>query len=393
MGSVLGPSVETARYIDSLGTAALAKAETYTLGNHGILLAGVGVSLLLAWIMIRFRLVDRIAERLTGRSWFVATLLTGFGFFVLADILRLPWTIYADWFRERSYGMTSQPLGDFLGQAAFGGMISATISGLFVTGIYALIRKAGQRWWLWAAGLTGVVTTAMLLAAPILLMPLFNEFKPLPQGEVRKAIEAIADDTGIPHDRIFVYDGSRQSEHFTANVAGIGRTARIAISDVALKEASLNEVRAVTAHEAGHYMLGHTWRYVFIFPLGAALLLWLVQRLFAPTARLFGSDARLHEPRGLPVFMALVAVLSLFTMPIQNGLSRLGESEADRFSLATVGLPDALASALIKTAEYRYPRPHPLQEALFYTHPSIEKRILVAMEWKAQHSETKSQEP
>jgi STE24 endopeptidase len=105
--------------------------------------------------------------------------------------------------------------------------------------------------------------------------------------------------------------------------------------------------------------------------------------LFAPTARLLGSDAQLHEPRGLPVFMVLVSVLSLFTLPIQNGLTRIGEAEADRYSLDTVGLADALASALVKTAEYRYPRPHPLQEAIFYSHPSVEKRVRAAMEWKA----------
>ena len=101
-------------------------------------------------------------------------------------------------------------------------------------------------------------------------------------AEVRTALEKIADDVQIPHDRIFMYDGSRQSEYFTANVAGIGPTARIAISDIALKEASLAEVRAVTGHEAGHYKLGHVWRYAVLFPLLAGLGLWLIQRLFAP---------------------------------------------------------------------------------------------------------------
>lgn len=390
MTAITTPAAEAARYVDGLGAEALAKAQAYTMGNHVLLIAGVAVSVLAAWIMIRFKLLDRVAAKLEGKRWWLATFLTGAAFFVIGDLLRLPWTIYESWWREKSYGMTRQPLGDFLGQMALSEVIGVVLGGLFLLGIYALIRRAGPRWWAWAAGFTGVVTVVMLLATPTLIMPLFNEFKPVPPGEVRTALEAIADDVAIPHDRIFMYDGSRQSEYFTANVAGIGPSARIAISDVALKEASLDEVKAVTGHEAGHYKLGHVWRYVIVFPLLAALGLWLVQRLFAPTARLLGSDAQLHEPRGLPVFMVLVSVISLISSPLQNSLTRIGEAEADRYSLDTVGLPDALASALIKTAEYRYPRPSALQEALFYTHPSVEKRILRAMEWKEAHPKDQS---
>lgn len=379
------PAQEAARMVDSLGPEALAKAQAYTMGNHTLLIAGVVVSVLTAWVMIRFKMLDRVAEKLGKRGWALATFLTAAAFFVIGDLLQLPFTIYEGWWRERSYDLSKQPFGDWLGQWAMGEAIGMVIGGLFLLGLYALIRKAGPRWWLWGAGFAGLSTVVMMLAIPSLIMPLFNDFKPVPPGPVLTALEKIADDVDIPHDRIFMYDGSRQSEYFTANVAGIGPTARIAISDVALKEASLAEVKAVTGHEAGHYKLGHVWRYIWVFPLLAGLGLWLIQRLFAPAARLLGSDAQLHEPRGLPVFMSLVAVISLLASPFQVSLTRVGETEADIYSLQTINEPDALASALIKTAEYRYPRPSALQEMLFYTHPSVEKRVLRAMEWKAAH--------
>ena len=379
------PAQQAARMVDALGAEALAKSHAYTVGNEVLMFVGVAVSILLALIMIRFKLLDRVAERLSTRGWALATFLTGAAFYAISDLLRLPYTIYESWWRGRSYDLSKQPFGDWLGQWAIGEIIGILLGGLFLLGIYTLIRKAGRRWWLWGAGFTGVVTVLMLLAAPVLLMPLFNKFEPVPQGPVRVALEKIADDVQIPHDKIFMYDGSRQSEYFTANVAGIGPTARIAISDVALKEASLAEVRAVTGHEAGHYKLGHVWRYVWVFPLLTALGLLLVQRLFAPTARLLGSDAQFHEPRGLPVFMVLVSVISLLASPLQVSLTRVGEAEADAYSLKTVNEPDALASALIKTAEYRYPRPGKLEETLFYDHPSVENRVLKAMEWKAAH--------
>lgn len=385
MTATLTPVAETARMIDSLGPEALAKAQAYTTGNHWLLLAGVAVSILIAWLMVRSGLLDQVARRISGRRWAVATLAVSAAFFAISDLLSLPWTLYTDWQRQRAYDLSRQPLGDFLGQWALGEVFEIGLGALFLLGVYALIRKTGARWWLWGGGLTAGGVLLMLLAVPSLIQPLFNKYEPVPPGPVRIALERIADDVKIPHDRIFMYDGSRQSERFTANVTGIGPSARIAISDVALKEATLAEVLAVTGHEAGHYKLGHAWRAAVVMPLLAMLFFFLLNRLFAPTARLLGSDATLGEPRGLPVFMVVGSVLGLLTTPITNNLTRIGEKEADAYSLRTVNEPDALATALVKTAEYRYPRPSALQELLFYTHPSVEKRVLNAMEWKAAH--------
>jgi len=395
---VLSPAAEAARHVDSLGPAALAKSASYTAGSEMLMIAGVLVSVFIAWLMVRLRLLDRLAAHLGGWRRAASTLAIGFFFFLVSDVMRLPWTMFADWQFQRSYDLSSQPLGDFLAQSALSSVISALFGALFILGIYALIRRAGRRWWVWAGALTTLFTAAMLLIVPVAVEPLFNDYKPVPQGAVRAELEKIADRTGIPHDRIFMFDGSRQSDIFTANVSGIGPAARIAISDIALGRASLDEVKAVTAHEAGHYMLGHVWRHIVVLPLLAFVVLALIDRLFAPAARLFGSKAELGDPVGLPVFMALVSCLSLLTVPAVNSLTRTGEAQADAYALETTHLPDALSSALLKTAEYRYPRPHPLQELVFYSHPSVEKRIRAAMEWKAAHrggkeSERSGQQP
>ncbi len=89
----------------------------------------------------------------------------------------------------------------------------------------------------------------------------------------------------------------------------------------------------------------------------------------------------------LPVLVFIVSLFGLLAQPAFNALIRVGEIEADRYSLETVNLPDALASALVKTAEYRYPRPGALEEFVFYSHPSVERRVRRAMEWKAAHGE------
>lgn len=190
---------------------------------------------------------------------------------------------------------------------------------------------------------------------------------------------------GIPPEKIYMFDGSRQSNNFTANAGGVGSTARVAISDVALKSASLDEVRAVTGHEIGHYVLKHTWILLLTLAVAAIVLFWLAERVFPRVARAFGSDATIGDPRGIPVLLFLVSLFGVLSTPLLSSLSRMLETQADDYSLRTENRPDALSSALVKTAEYRYPRPSALEEIIFYDHPSVERRVRRALEWKAAH--------
>ena len=379
------PQAATRAMIDGLGPAALAKAEAYTTGGHWLMLGGLVVAGIVTAIIVRLRILDRLDARLATRGRALRDFGLFAAFFLVSALLALPWSIYSEWWRERGYGRTSQPLSDYLGQSSISLAISTVLGALFFVGVYALIRRTGARWWLWSGGFAAAALAVFLLVSPTLIEPLFNSYKPVPAGPVKTALAEQARLAGISADRIFLFDGSRQSNNFTANVSGLGSAARIAISDVAMKQASLDEVRAVTGHEIGHYVLHHVWWMVGVLAIVAMVFFFLADRLFAPFARLFGSDARLEDARGIPVLMFIVSLLSLLAQPVVNTLIRTNESAADRYSLETVNLPDALATALVKTAEYRYPRPGALEEAMFYTHPSVERRVLRAMEWKAAH--------
>jgi STE24 endopeptidase len=381
------PAAETARYIDSLGSEALQKAASYTTASHWLLLGGLVVAAIVTWIIVRSGLLERVAAKLQNRAWALRTGLICLTFFIVSAVLSLPWSIYQDYYFEKSYGRTSQPFADFLSQNVIVIALSSFLGGLFFLGVYALIRRAGKSWWLWSGGFAAFAAAASILLSPVLIEPIFNEYKPVPEGPVRTALLIMADEAGIPHDRVLMFDGSRQSNNFTANVSGVFGSARIAISDVAMKQASLDEVKAVTGHEIGHYVLGHVWRSVFVIIFIAMLGFFLADRVFNRVAVLLGSKAKVGDPEGLPILLLIVSVLGLFAQPVINGVTRMGESEADAYSLRTVNLPDALAAALVKTAEYRYPRPSALQEAIFYSHPSVEKRVRRAMEWKAQQQQ------
>lgn len=379
------PVAATKATIDALGPQALAKAADYTHGSEWLSFWDVVVAGLVTWLFVRLRILDRIDARLGRRGFAVRTFLVCAAFLLLSAIVTLPWNLYEGWWRESAYGRTSQPLGDYLGQGAIGIAISVLLGALFFLGIYALIRRAGKRWWVWSGGLAAAAISLILLLSPIMIEPLFNDYRPVPAGPVRDALVVQAREAGIDPARIYMFDGSRQSNNFTANASGIGHSARIAISDVALKGASLDEVKAVTGHEIGHYVLGHIWIAVVVFSLLAILLFFLADRLFGRIARAFGSDAAIADPRGFAVLMFILSLFTFLAQPVLNTLSRTDESAADAYSLKTVNLPDALSSALVKTAEYRNPRPNGLEEFVFYSHPSVERRVRAAMEWKAAH--------
>jgi len=340
---------------------------------------------------VRSGVLDRIEAKLGDKWKNLRAFVVAFVFFIVSAILTLPWSIYADWWREKSYGRTSQPFSDWLLQLGIATLVTALLGAIFLMFVYWLIRRSGSGWWIWASVLTAIAFAFLSLMSPVLIEPLFNHYTPIPPGKVRDAVVEMAGRAGVPPERVFMYNGSRQSNNFTANAGGVGNTARVAISDVAMKNASLDEVRAVTGHEIGHYVLKHTWWGILFSTIGAIILFWLVDRLFPWFARRFGSTSALQDPRGLPVLMFMFTLFGVVTLPFSNSFSRTLEANADMYSLKTENRPDALSTSLVKTAEYRYPRPNKIEEVIFYDHPSVERRVRTAMEWKAAHPEPPTQ--
>jgi STE24 endopeptidase len=386
----MDPAAETARWLATISPEDLERAVAYTRGGHWLLLWGAIVSIVVAWIIIRTGILSGIRNRLERRRRRpkLVSLVVGVVYLLLSFVLTLPWAIYESWWRETQYGLTSQPLAGWLGEAALGTAISTVFAGLLIVGLYFIIRHARRLWWAWGAGLTALAVVFMLIVSPILVEPLFNDYTPAPDGPMRDAVVELAQRTGTPDDKIFIYDGSKQSDRYTANVSGLFGSARVAMSDVMFaKGADLAEVRGVVGHEMGHYVHMHSLWMTGVLILLAGLVFWLIDRLFPLAKRLLGANrvGDISDPAGLPVLAAIAAVIGLLLTPVTNTMIRLIETDADQFSLIHANEPDGLSKALIKTAEYRAPSPTVIEEILFYDHPSVENRIRMAMEWKATH--------
>lgn len=384
------PAAATAAYMTTLSPAAHARATAYTQGGHWLLLWSWLVTVAAAWIILRSGALVRVRDRIERVRPRANLAVAGcvILFVVMDWVVELPWSIYSGWRREGQYGLTTQPFGGWLGENVLSLAIGAVVSALLGLAVYALIRRTA-RWWAWSGGVIAIGLAIMLVLAPVLIEPLFNTYTPAPPGPTRDVVAALAKASGVPSDKIFVYNGSKQSQRYTANVAGLFGTSRVAMSDTMFAQgADIAEVRGVVGHEMGHYVRWHVFWSVLVMGALSVAGLWIVARLFPILRRRVGSDPSISgiaDPAGLPILMAIIATLSLLATPLTNTLTRLQESDADRFSLEHAHEPDGLSKALVKTIAYRASSPSWLEEAIFYDHPSVERRVYRAMVWKARH--------
>jgi len=390
MAQGFDPAAATAAYLATLSPEAHAKATAYTQGGHWVLLWGALVSVLVSWIVLKTGILVRVRAGVDGkkpRPW-LAVLLVLLVDLVIEGLLSIPWDAYARWWREKGYGLTSQPFAGWLTEHFMQLAIGAAASLIVFSLLYWLIRRAPRTWWLWAGVATTLVTIVFFIANLFLIEPLFNTYKPAPPGPVRDEVVAMAKQVGVPSNKILIYNGSKQSNRYTANAGGLFGYGRVAMSDVMFKkDADIAEVRGVVGHEMGHYVRKHILIGALFQGLVAVVGLFLVSRLFGWAARMLGAKGvtGIADPAGFPVISIIVTVLSLLATPITNTFSRWVEADADHFSVVHFNEPDGLAKALVKTIEYRADSPSKLEEFIFYDHPSVGSRVRAMMDWKAAH--------
>ena len=384
------PAAATAAYMAQLSPAQHAEATAYTQGGHWILLWSWMAGTLVAWLILRSGVLTALRDRLQRRSprpvlvSFVLALV-----FSLLDWLgSLPWTLYAEWWRQKSYGLNNQTWMAWLSESSAQAAIGAIEAAIFFVLLYALMRRAPRGWWAWAGGLAAGYFALILFVAPVFIEPLFNRFTPAPPGPIRDAVVDLARQNGVPFDKIYIYNGSKQSNRYTANVSGMFGSARIAMSDVMFSSgADIAEVRGVVGHEMGHYAHQHALWLTLAFGLSALAGLGLTARLFPMVSRWLRArdTSGIADPAALPVFTVITASLMLLATPLINAVTRTAESDADNYSLTHAEEPDGLSKALVKTIDYRASSPSRLEEVMFYDHPSVERRVRRAMNWKAEH--------
>ncbi|MFD1612704.1 M48 family metallopeptidase [Sphingomonas tabacisoli] len=384
------PEAATQAYLSTLNGAARAKSDAYFEGGYWLLLWGALVTVLVAWIELRFGWSAKWsgwAARVGKRRW-LQPALYAFPFVLVTGLLTLPWTIYTDFLREHQYGLSNQSFAAWAGDALKALLVNLILIPPVLMGVYAVIRRSPKRWWLYGALVVSAFTLIGAVIAPVFIAPIFNSYKPMAAGPLRDQILAMAHAQHIPAENVYVFDASKQTKRISANVSGLGPTIRISLNDNLLNRTSPAEVKAVMGHEMGHYVLGHVWRgflaITTVFLVLFLLLWWSAPRLLARYGQGWGVT-EVSDPASLPLLVAIASVLFLVMTPVLNTIVRTQEAEADAFGLDAAREPDGFAAVSMKLSEYRKISPTPVEEFIFYDHPSGENRVRRSMQWKAQH--------
>jgi len=340
---------------------------------HSAFSFGVMLSFLLAG---GFGWLNGVVVGLTG-SVVWQTILFVLGLSVISSLLELPFDYYGTFTIEEKYGFNRTTRKLYWSDTVKQLLLSCVIGGGLLALVVWFYTWAGPRFWLYAWGAVTLFSLFFSLFYSQLIVPLFNKQTPLEAGALRDKIQAFAGRVGFRLDNIYVMDGSKRSTKANAYFTGFGPRKRVVLYDTLLKELTEEEIVAVLAHEIGHYKKRHTLQGLGVSVLQTGFMLWLFS-CFVNDATLslaLGGD-KAYFQLGLVAFVLLYSPVSTLLGVVLNRWSRKNEYEADHYAAAW-GYGVHLISGLKKISVRALSNltPHPLYEYIYYSHPSLLKRM------------------
>jgi STE24 endopeptidase len=382
-------------YLAKMPPAQRSRSDAYFEGGYWLLLWDFLSTLIAMWLLLHFRWsagMRNLAERVTHFRP-LQTAIYWVQFIVVVSLLTFPLTVYESFFREHKYGLLNQTFGPWLGDQTRALAVAVVLGAILFMPLFGLVRRLGTNWWVWGAILMVVFSAFVSLIGPVYISPLFNKYSKLEDPHVKDPILNMARANGIPATDVYEFDASRQSNRVSANVSGFAGTLRISLNDNLLKRCTLPEIETTMGHEMGHYVLNHAYKGLVIFGvvvvIGFAFLNWGIS--FALTR--WGATWDVRGITDVAVLPLATIVLSLFLFlmtPVTNTITRTMEYEADMYGLNAAQQPDGEANVDLMLGEYRKLDPGPVEELIFFDHPSGRTRITAAMRWKAGHPESAS---
>jgi len=384
-------------YLAKMPPAQRARSDAYFEGGYWLILWDFLSTVFVMWLLLHFRWSARmrnLAVRIT-RCRPLQTALYWIQFIIVASVLTFPLTAYEGYFREHQYDLLNQNFGLWMRDQLVGLAVSVVRGAILIVPLFWLVRRLGASWWVWGAVLTIAFLALLNLIAPVYIAPLFNQYKKFEDPKIKDLILSMARANGIPATDVWEFDASRQSNRVSANVSGFANTLRISLNDNLLKRCTLPEIETTMGHEMGHYVLNHAYKGLAILGvitvIGFAFLNWGIRFALAR----WGEKWDVREITDMAVLPLAVIVLSIYSFlltPVTNTITRTMEYEADMYGLNAARQPDGEANVDLMLGEYRKLDPGPVEEFLFYDHPSGRTRITAAMRWKAEHPESESPE-
>jgi STE24 endopeptidase len=382
-------------YLAKMPPARRALSDAYFEGGYWLILWDFLATVVVLWLLLHFRWSARmrnLAVRLT-RFRPLQTALYWIQFILVVSVATFPLGLYEGYFREHQYHLLNQTFGPWMRDQIVNLLVSAVLGAILIVPLFALITHLGKNWWVWGATLMIAFTALVSLIAPVYIAPLFNKYTVLEDTHIKEPILSLARANGIPATNVYEFDASRQSDRVSANVSGFAGTLRISLNDNLLKRCTLPEIETTMGHEMGHYVLNHTYKglvmYGVLIVIGFAFVNWGIHFSLARWGEKW--DIRgITDVAVLPLAGILFSLYFFLVTPVTNTITRTMEYEADMYGLNTAQQPDGEANVDLLLGEYRKLDPGPLEEFIFFDHPSGRTRITAAMRWKAEHPQASS---
>ncbi|MEU2350872.1 M48 family metallopeptidase [Modestobacter sp. NPDC049651] len=367
-----------------------ARAEAFASALRPASLANTVISLVVAGLLGLTRAGSSLARRLArplGGGWGWQVLLGVLALTLVGRLATLPLSVYGGVIRHR-YGLSTSSWGLWARDVATNTGIDAAVSALVVLLLVLLVRRAPRTWWAWASGAAAVLVVIGSFLYPVVIEPAFNRFEPLPAGQLRTDLFALAERSGTPVQEVLVADASRRTTALNAYVSGFGSSRRIVVYDNLLDELPDDEIESIVAHELGHVAADDVLVGTLIGALGAAagvaFLGWLLQ--LTPLLRRAGVESP-GDPAVVGLVLFLVGAATLVSTPVQGVYSRHIEARADRHALDLTRDPDAFIAVQrrLGTANLSDPSPPGVWQWFYGTHPTTPQRIAFALDWAKVH--------
>ncbi len=364
---------------NSIDDATYAKSVQYTLAKSRfgqiemtydlVVLAIVLFSGLLPW---GFRL---FTGWLGASAWAMAAFLFAVG--ILLSLPGLPFEWHAQFRLEDRFGFNTTTSKVWWTDRIKGLLLAIVLGYPLLVLVLKLVEWTGPFWWLWAWGCILGFQLVMVVLAPVLIMPLFNKFTPLPEGALRERLLALGQRTGFQAKSIQVMDGSKRSRHSNAFFTGFGRFRKIVLFDTLIQQLAEPELEAVLAHEIGHYKKKHIPK-MLLWSAASSLVAFYLISVVAKQAwfyRGFGFETGSIVP-ALLLFGLLAGVVTFWFSPLAHWWSRRYEYQADAYAAQTMREPQSLIGALRKLNEKNLGNltPHPFYSGFYYSHPTLPER-------------------
>jgi len=380
----------TNAYLAQIPADKTARSDAYFEGGYWLILWDFVIGVIVALLLLNFgwsaKMRD-LAERIT-RFKPLQTMLYWAQYLIASTVLTFPMTVYEGYLREHKYGLATQTFGPWMGDQLKALGVGLVLGAIIVTLLFGIVRRLPNTWWIWGATATFIFLVFVVLISPVYIFPIFNKITRLNDPKVVDPILRLARANGIPAKDVFQIDASRQTTRMSANVSGFGNTMRITLNDNLLRRGSPEEIQSVMGHEMGHYVLNHIYKGLMLFLIEIVVFFAGLRWVLSWALQRWGEKWQIHgigDTAVLPLVLLVASIFGFVSTPIDNTATRTQEYEADMYGLNTSRQPDGFAQGAIHLGEYRKMSPGPIEEFIFYDHPSGRARIYASMRWKAEN--------